>query len=144
MPFNRNLTTKIHGYILLYFLKSIMGLVFMLSMILYAGQEATVRTGHGTTDWFQIGKGVHQGCRLSPWLFIFFFPFIFIIWRLITLQYCSGFCHSLTRISHGFTCIPHPDPPPPPSPPDPSGSSQCFYSNILGDTVTSSVPNSLF
>ena len=33
---------------------------------LYAGQEATVRTGHGTTDWFQIGKGVHQGCILSP------------------------------------------------------------------------------
>ena len=36
---------------------------------LYAGQEATVRTGHGTTDWLQIGKGVHQGCRLSPCLF---------------------------------------------------------------------------
>ena len=36
---------------------------------LYAGQEATVRTGHGTTDWFQIGKGVHQGCILSPSLF---------------------------------------------------------------------------
>ena len=36
---------------------------------LYAGQEAAVRTGHGTTDWFQIGKGVHQGCILSPWLF---------------------------------------------------------------------------
>ena len=34
---------------------------------LYAGQEATVRTGHGTTDWFQIGKGVPQGCILSPW-----------------------------------------------------------------------------
>ena len=33
---------------------------------LYVGQEATVRTGHGTTDWFQIGKGVHQGCILSP------------------------------------------------------------------------------
>ena len=33
---------------------------------LYAGQEATVRTGHGTTDWFPIGKGVHQGCILSP------------------------------------------------------------------------------
>ena len=43
---------------------------------------------------------------------IFFFPpFIFIHWRLITLQYCSGFCHTLTWISHGFTCIPHPDPP---------------------------------
>ena len=38
---------------------------------LYAGQEATVRTGHGTTDGFQIGKGVHQGCILSPCLFNF-------------------------------------------------------------------------
>ena len=36
---------------------------------LYAGQEATVRTGHGTIDWFQIGKGVRQGCILSPCLF---------------------------------------------------------------------------
>ena len=36
---------------------------------LYVGQEATVRTGHGTTDWFQIGKGVHQGYILSPCLF---------------------------------------------------------------------------
>ena len=42
---------------------------------------------------------------------IFIYLFIFISWRLITLQYCSGFCHTLTRISHGFTCIPHPDPP---------------------------------
>ena len=39
---------------------------------LYAGQEAIVRTGHGTTDWFQIGKGVHQGCILSPCLFNFY------------------------------------------------------------------------
>ena len=36
---------------------------------LYAGKEATVRTGHGTTDWFKIGKAVHQGCILSPCLF---------------------------------------------------------------------------
>ena len=41
----------------------------------------------------------------------FFFSFIFISWRLITLQYCSRFCHTLTWISHGFTCIPHPGPP---------------------------------
>ena len=39
---------------------------------LYAGQEATVRTGHGTTDWFQIGKGVRQGCILSLCLFNFY------------------------------------------------------------------------
>ena len=39
---------------------------------LYAGQEATVRTGHRTTDWFQIGKEVHQGCILSPCLFNFY------------------------------------------------------------------------
>ena len=39
---------------------------------LYAGQEATVRTGHGTTDWFQVGKGVCQGCILSPGLFNFY------------------------------------------------------------------------
>ena len=39
---------------------------------LYAGQEATVRTGHGTTDWFQIGKGVCQGCILSSCLFNFY------------------------------------------------------------------------
>ena len=42
---------------------------------LYAGQEATVRTGHGTTDWFQIGKGVCQGCILSP-LFNFYAEYI--------------------------------------------------------------------
>ena len=43
---------------------------------LYAGQEATVRTGHGPTDWFQIGKGVHQGCILSPCLFNFYAEYI--------------------------------------------------------------------
>ena len=43
---------------------------------LYSGQEATVRTGHGTTDWFQIGKGVHQGCILSPCLFNLYAEYI--------------------------------------------------------------------
>ena len=43
---------------------------------LYAGQEATVRTGHGTTDWFHIGKGVRQGCILSPCLFNFYAEYI--------------------------------------------------------------------
>ena len=46
------------------------------------------------------------GSSSSSFLFIFF-----ISWRLITLQYCSGYCHTLTRISHGFTCIPHPHSP---------------------------------
>ena len=44
--------------------------------ILYAGQEATVRTRHGTRDWFQIGRGVHQGCMLSPCLFNFYAEYI--------------------------------------------------------------------
>ena len=43
---------------------------------LYAGQEATVRTGHGATDWFQIGKGVRQGCILSPCLFNLYTEYI--------------------------------------------------------------------
>ena len=46
-------------------------------------------------------------CNFYFFIFIFF---IFISWRLITLQYCSGFCHTLTWISHGFTCVPHPNP----------------------------------
>ena len=54
-----------------------------------------------------VPNGMGQG---RNFLF-FFFPLIFISWRLITLQYCSDFCHTLTRISHGFTCIPHPDRP---------------------------------
>ena len=43
---------------------------------LYAGQEATIRTGHGTTDWFQTGKGVLQGCILSPCLFNLYAEYI--------------------------------------------------------------------
>ena len=50
---------------------------------LYAGQEATVRTGHGTTDWFHIGKGVRQGCILSPCLFNLYAEYI---WRNAELE----------------------------------------------------------
>ena len=46
---------------------------------LYAGQEATVKTGHGRTDWFQIGKGIRQGCILSPCLFNFYAEYI--VWN---------------------------------------------------------------
>ena len=53
------------------------------------------------------GTKCHDLCFLNV---EFFFPFIFISWRLITLEYCSGFCHTLTWISHGFTCFPCPDP----------------------------------
>ena len=56
----------------------------------------------------------------------FFIIFIYFNWRLITLQYCSGFCHTLTWISHGCTCVPHPELPLPVSCPyHPSGLSQC-------------------
>ena len=48
---------------------------------LYAGQEATVRTGHGTADWFQIGKGIHQGCILSPCLFSLYAEYIMKGWK---------------------------------------------------------------
>ena len=69
--------------------------------------------------WFWVPAKVRiiKLIQISNISFFFFFS-----WSLVTLQYCSGFCHTLTWISHGFTCIPHPDsPPPPPSPPDSSG-----------------------
>ena len=56
-----------------------MGILYHLTCLLknlYAGQEATVRTGHGTTDWFQIGKGVHQDCILPPCLFNLYAEYI--------------------------------------------------------------------
>ena len=57
-------------------LKIIFFCIYCLLRNLYSGQEATVRTGHGTTDWFHIGKGVHQGCILSPCLFNFYAEYI--------------------------------------------------------------------
>ena len=64
-------------------------------------------------SWGKVGRGIYKRqclvCRCpSSQLGSFFF---FFSWRLITLQYCSGFCNTLTWISQGFTCIPHPDPP---------------------------------
>ena len=61
-----------------------MGLVDHLTCLLRnldAGQEVTVRTGHGITDWFQIGKGVRQGCILSPCLFNLYEEFILLGWK---------------------------------------------------------------
>ena len=83
------------------------------------------RVSHITGRFFTIQatreacyKGACHSVSVGAWAMIekgqqniFFFPFIFICRRLITLQYCSGFCHALTWISHGFTCILHPDPP---------------------------------
>ena len=65
---------------------------------LYAGQEATVRTGHGTTDWFQIGKGVCQGCILSPCLFNFYEEYIMRNTRLEEAQ--AGIKIARRNISH--------------------------------------------
>ena len=63
----------------------------------------------GISNFLEISSLSHS--KLSLCFFFFsFFSFIFISWRLITLLYCSGFCHTLTWISHGFTCVPHPIP----------------------------------
>ena len=71
-------------------------------------------TGVGSSSLLQgifPAQGLNPGLLHCRQILLFFFSFIFISWRLITLQYCSGFCHTLTWISHGFTCVPHPDPP---------------------------------
>ena len=65
---------------------------------LYAGQEATVRTGHGTTDWFQIAKGVRQGCILSPCLFNLYAEYI---------MRNAGLARDCVdaELRHSFTCV---------------------------------------
>ena len=74
------------------------------------------------SDMCQFKESKWNSLVISIFLISSFFKCSFISWRLITLQYCSGLCQTLTCISHGFTCIPHPNPPlPRPSPPDPSG-----------------------
>ena len=60
-----------------------------------------------STDW----PSVQSDWTGMIFFLMFFFSFIFISWRLITSQHCSGFCHTSTWISHGVTCIPHPNPP---------------------------------
>ena len=71
-----------------------------------------------TVQLSQLHEPTGKPTAVTLWTFVssatsllFFFSFIFISWRLITLQHCSGFCHTLKWISHGFTCIPHPSPP---------------------------------
>ena len=113
---------------------------------LYAGQEGTVRTGHGTTDWFQIGKGVRQGCILLPCLFNLYAEYLMrnagleeaqagieIAGRNITsdMQMTPPLWQKVKR-SHTSTCICHRcnmfsilNTLPSPSPYHPSGSSQC-------------------
>ena len=86
--------------------------------ITYATREAHVGCLHICNcyiffwDWSNDDYAASHCIFNSLYFSVYFFPhFFFISWRLITLQYCSGFCHTLTWISHGFTCIPHPDPP---------------------------------
>ena len=90
-----------------------MGLIDHLTCLLrnlYAGQEATVRTGHGTTDWFQIGKGVRRGCILSPCLFNFYAEYIMRNAGLEEAQaaitICGDFGAQKNKVSHCFHCFP--------------------------------------
>ena len=74
--------------------------------------------------WKELAINNKRHLYLVIWEIPIFFQLYF-NWRLITLQYCSGFCHTLTQISHGCTCVPHPEPP---SLTHPSESSQCTSS----------------
>ena len=83
-----------------------MGIPYHLTCLLrnlYAGQEATVRTGHGTTDWFQIGKGIRKGCILSSCLFSFYAEYIMrnTQFSLVT-QSCPTLCNPMNRSMPGL------------------------------------------
>ena len=79
------------------------------SSLLYFFIAAIKSTKELIGNWGVSGR--RKKTMTSGHFLFFFFSFIFISWRLITLQYCSGFCHTLTWISHGFTSIPHPNTP---------------------------------
>ena len=82
---------------------SIIDISYFCLLFYWNGQEIKMLNHNGDSNYFYC---------ISDFIF---FSFIFISWRLISLQCCSGFCHTLTWISHGFTYIPHPDPPQPKS-----------------------------
>ena len=93
------------------------------SLRLPPGYHGSLYCPHRSTVFRMSSSWSHRNVAFSHWpffsrsyafkflYFLNFFSFIFISWRLINLQCCSGFCHTLTWISHGFTCVPHPDPP---------------------------------
>ena len=93
---------------------------------LTVANSAAMNTGVHVSFWIRVfsryvfRSGLSRSHGKS--MFNFFYYYFF---------YCSGFCHTLKWNSHGFTCVPHPDPPPPPSPPDPSRFSQCTRSERL-------------
>ena len=83
----------------------------------FFGAQSSLWSNFHIITWL-LEKPQHWVCGLcqqndvSAFYFLFsFFPFIFISWTIINLQYCCGYCHTLTWMSHGVTCIPHPDPP---------------------------------
>ena len=78
---------------------------------MYEAGSLVLPSYHGSTKDARYTTNIINAVLYSFFYLFIYFSFIFISWRLITLQYCSGFYHTLTWISHGFTCIPHPDPP---------------------------------
>ena len=86
----------------------------LLDWLLETSQVILVRQSRlRTTDTLYVSYHYPETFRLFIYFYFIYFIylFIFISWRLITLQYCSGFCHTLTWISHGYTCVPPPNPP---------------------------------